>query len=110
MASGKEQPPPGIRYKDANREVTASEGSITSALGAVERLGNRALDWSQNNPVQFIAVLVCLVIVATLRYLGRIDAERMKHELENKRIEARTYQQQPLPLDVPKQPEGGKHG
>ena len=108
MASGPEQAPPGLRYKDANRELTASENTITAVSGSIERMASKALDWSENNPLQFVALLVCVIIIALIRTRGRVDITRMTQEFENRKTDARLNQQQSLPLDNDKS-EPGKH-
>ncbi len=108
MATGSEQQPPGILYKDANREFSASEKAINAALASAEKLGSKALDWSGDHPVQFVALLICLIIIVFIRGRSRVEVTRMQQEYESKREQVRKYQQQPLPLPPPEPPETGR--
>lgn len=110
MASGQEQDPAGLHYKDANREVSASEKTIATISGTVDKLTTKAFKWSHDNPFQFVALLVCIVIIVIIRSRERLDAIQMKHDFDNERRETRARLPQQLPLDLPQHRSGSEVG
>lgn len=91
----------GVQVKGSIKEKTiefsASDESVKRVTLALERMWNSGLAWSEHNPWLFVAVLICVTIVAVtvcLRW-GRSRSQRIEYD------HARGNSKRQLPLDLP---------